>query len=171
MPKYFTVMHDGSDVIIYYKANNNNNAVKSTEQWILEAYIEYEDDDSTTWFDYAIYKVPLKHNLHDEATWDIESDKNLVVKGTVPIHPKEPICLNGSKSGHKWTSDVITDGGRHDNPGVFINGRGVIVVQHCILCSMTKIVDTNAYREDTNEGGLNAITYGKLDTQNNLWVK
>ena len=171
MSKYFTVMRDSSDMILYYEANNNDNAVNLTEQWIRASYIDYEDDDSTTWFDYSIYKVPLKHNLPNEGMWDIESDKNLVVKGTVSIHPKEPACLNNSMSGHKWTGDVATDGGRHDNPGVFIHGCGVLVVQHCMLCSMTKIVDTNAQREDTGESGLHDITYGKLDMQDDLWVK
>ena len=174
MSKYFTAMRDGSDMTIYYDANNDEDAVKLTESWIRTSYAEYEDEDSTTWFDYSIYKVPLKQKLHyddDDEVWSIDSKKNLVSKGTVSIHPKEPDCVFGSPAGHRWTSDVVTDGGRQDNPGVFIHGLGVLISQHCPLCSMTKIVDTNAQREDTGENGLHAITYRKLDEHDDLWIK
>lgn len=162
MPKYFAIMRDGSDDTTYYDAYNDEDAVRLAEQWVRGGEWDYEDN-STTWFDYSVHRLPVNQTLHNDDAWSWDADKYMVKKDTVTMHPLEPAC--SSACDHNWISTVEIEGGMPANPGVFIHGYGVLVLLHCAHCNITKTVDTNAQRADTDEKGLQAISYGKLDDE------
>lgn len=75
---------------------------------------------------------------------------------TVAINPDEPRC---SEDEHDWQSPIDLVGGIKENPGVWGNAGGVIIVEACVHCGCKKTTDTWAQRMDTGEQGLTSIQY------------
>jgi hypothetical protein len=90
----------------------------------------------------------------DHATYTVDGDPlavfarqlatNVAEKsGTLELVP--PDCIEGQE--HKWEPE---QSGCAENPGVFGNGGGVIIVEICAHCGCKKITDTWA---DDGSGG------------------
>lgn len=123
-----------------------------TAQEAAQEYVDggdWGDGTSTIWIDVSC--TPLDENgekVTDEAKWV-----------TITLEPDEPKCSDGK--GHDWTSEG--EGGLEENPGVFGNGGGVLIYQHCRNCGLRKIIDTWAQRTDTGEQGLRSVEYESED--------
>lgn len=77
---------------------------------------------------------------------------------TVNIHPDIPECADGDTE-HEWASDHDVVGGIKENPGVWGNGGGVRITQHCRRCGCGKHIDTWATDPSTGQQGLKTVEY------------
>jgi hypothetical protein len=75
---------------------------------------------------------------------------------TVAIDPEEPPCIDDE---HDWQSPHEIVGGIEDNPGVWLNGGGVIIEEVCMRCGCGRRTDTWAQDPSTGEQGLTSVSY------------
>ncbi len=70
----------------------------------------------------------------------------------VVISPDEPACLPNKQ--HDWERPLWLLGGCDDNPGVWSNNHGgVIITECCMTCGCKKVTDTSATRPSNGTRG------------------
>ena len=75
----------------------------------------------------------------------------------VTLDPPEPDCVDDKE--HDWQSPVAIVGGIRENPGVWGNGGGALIVECCMHCGCSRTTDTWAQDPSTGEQGLTAVRY------------
>lgn len=120
------------------KCNSIDEAITVAHEWAAEG--DYNDPESTIWIDTLI----------------LDEDGDIADKVITSINPKEPKCIS---SKHDWQSPIEFVGGIKENPGVFGNGGGVIIIEACMNCGCKRTVNTWATRPDNGIQGLTSIKY------------
>lgn len=111
----------------------------------------YSDCEGTLYIDVRVRNV---------VTGESESD-------TVTLEPDAPDC---SADDHDWQSPIRVVDGIKENPGVWGNGGGVIMLQVCAHCGAYCETNTWAQRRDTGERGLTEVSYRDADQRSLQWV-
>lgn len=118
-----------------------------TAKEAAEEYVEDGDwgDDSSGFLDVYVWE---RRRLGD-VTADGERESF-----TIALPVVAPEC---TESEHDWTSPVEVVGGIKENPGVWVNGGGVIIDEICRHCGALKRTDTWAQHGGIQ--GLTSVTY------------
>ena len=132
-----------------YLVNDGNCAIEIDAASSSEAAQIYVDDGdwepcNKTWWCHV-------------TTWQ-EQDGEVINQEShmVAVDPDEPSC---DADYHEWYSPHSLVGGLKENPGVFGHGGGVVVVEICRHCGLTKTTDTWAQCRQTGIQGLTSIEY------------
>lgn len=147
MQKRYRVRDEMGEIVI--EANAADEAlvkIRSDED------LDWEDGQGTVWRDYYVVEVPEGVEADDESLDDDEKEH------TVAFDPPEPRCDDGTRD-HDWQSPFEILGGLEENPGVHMNGGGVIITEVCMKCGCTRTTDTWAQRSGTGEQGLTSVRY------------
>jgi len=111
--------------------------------------------DAPCWASCTVYRIPSRLLVDD---WEGKHIMSILRDpGREPswyevdsfsgrIDEDAPECT--SEDGHEWTATVDREGGLTENPGVFGNGGGVIIHEHCRHCDILRVRNT----WDTNPG-------------------
>ena len=138
-------------------------AEKEVDSWKHGVEVEH-----TIFWDYTIYCIPddkLGDKIDGRQTCEILQDTDEDIEqyeyhsGMVECHPDPDPCIT-CRDDHEFISTHEVEGGLKENPGVFGNGGGVIINEHCKFCSVTRRKDTWATNPDDGTQGHTSITYG-----------
>lgn len=113
---------------------------------LAEEYDPPEPEDGTMWLQYII----------DRST-DEPDEWEYVEEFVLRIDPEEPPCVDADD--HDWQAPVEIVGGIEENPGVFGNGGGVVIVDVCLRCGCRRTKDTWARNPVTGDEGATRVSY------------
>ena len=139
-------------------------AEKDVDSWNNGVEAEH-----TIFWDYTIYCIPdgkLGDKIDGRQTYEIlkDTDENIEQyeyhSGMVECHPDAPDCID-CRDEHEFVSTHEVEGGLVENPGVWGNGGGVIIHEHCKYCKVTLHKDTWATNPENGTQGHTSISYGE----------
>lgn len=123
--------------------------------------------DAPCWASCTVYRIPSRL-LNDK--WEGQHVQSILRDADADIaefevdsfsgriDEAEPLCPS-NEDGHEWTATVEREGGLAENPGVWGNGGGVVIHEHCKHCDMLRVRDTWATNPDDGSQGHETTIY------------